>query len=58
MNSKPKTYDFIAVIQKVPEIDEAYVAFSICNFIGLRKDIRAKITKQLGDEVHITVVAR
>lgn len=31
---------------------------SICYIIGIRKDIRAKIDKQPGDSVHITVQER
>lgn len=96
MDSTPKTYEFDAVIHKVPDVDGAYIAFpydirsefgkgrvkvhctfdgepydgsivnmgitnpdrTICHIIGLRKDIRAKIKKQPGDTVHVTVVAR
>lgn len=28
---------------------------SICYIIGIRKDIRTKIGKQVGDTVHVTV---
>lgn len=94
MNSK--VYEFQAVIQKVPDIDGAYVIFpydirrefgkgrvkvhatfdgvpydgsivnmgiknpdgSICYIIGLRKDIRAKIGKQPGDIVNVTIKER
>ena len=90
------TYSFDAVIQKVPDIDGAFVAFpydlktafgkgrvkvratfdgepydgsivnmgiqnpdgSICYIIGLRKDIRAKIGKQAGDTVRVTIRER
>jgi len=31
---------------------------SICYIIGVRKDIRAKINKQHGDSVHITITER
>lgn len=31
---------------------------TICYIIGVRKDIRAKISKQPGDMVHVTVVER
>ena len=31
---------------------------SICYIIGLRKDIRTKIGKQLGDSVKVTIVER
>ena len=31
---------------------------SICYIIGIRKDIRAKIGKQPGDNVHVTVMER
>jgi hypothetical protein len=92
----PKTYEFDAIIQKVPDQDGAYVAFpydiksefgkgrlkvratfdgepydgsvvnmgvknpdgSVCYIIGVRKDIRAKIGKQPGDVVRVTVKER
>lgn len=82
-----QVFTFTAVIQKVPDIDGAYVEFPFdvrslfgkgCvkvfatfdgepyagslvrmgtpgHIIGLRKDIRAKIGKQPGDEVFVTV---
>ena len=88
-----KTYEFEAIIQKVPDIDGAYVAVpfdikaefgkgrlpvhatfdgepydgsivnmgvknpdgSICYIIGIRKDIRAKIGKQPGDAITVTI---
>ena len=88
-------YEFEAVIQKVPDIDGAYVAFpydvraefgkgrvkvrasfdgepydgsivnmgiknpdgSACYIIGIRKEIRAKIGKQPGDTVRVTIRA-
>jgi hypothetical protein len=91
-----KSYEYEAVIQKVPDIDGAFVAFpydikaefgkgrvkvnaafdgepyegsivnmgvknddgSTCYIIGLRKDIRAKIGKQPGDTVHVTIRER
>lgn len=91
-----KTYEFEAVIHKVPDIDGAYIEFpydvkdefgkgrvkvratfdgepyegsivnmgvknadgSVCYIIGLRKDIRAKIGKQLGDSVKVTITER
>ena len=94
MNSK--IYEFEAVIQKIPDLDGAYVAFpydvkakfgkgrvkvhpafdgaaydgsivnmgvrntdgTVCCIIGLRKDIRAKIGKQPGDSVHVTIKER
>lgn len=31
---------------------------TICHIIGLRKDIRAKIGKQSGDSVHVTIKER
>jgi len=90
------TYTFDATIQKVPDIDGAFVAFpydirqifgkgrlkvhatfdgepydgsivnmgitnpdgSICYILGLRKDIRAKIGKQAGDTVRVTIRER
>lgn len=83
-------YAFDAEIQKVPNIDGAYIeipfdvkaAFgksrvpvhatfdgepydgslvrmkTIRHILGLRKDIRAKIGKQPGDTVHVTLVER
>ena len=86
-------YEFEAVIQKVPDLDGAYVAVPfdirevfgkgrvkvramfdgepyngsivnmgvkypdgmVCYVIGIRKDIRAKIGKQPGDKVWVTV---
>lgn len=86
----PKTYEFKAIIQKVPDIDGAYVEvpFDVkeefgkgrvlvhatfdgvpydgqvvrmgtpCHIIGLRKDIRAKIGKQPGDTVDVTIRER
>lgn len=83
-------YSFHAVIQKVPDIDGAYVkipfdvqkefgkgrvkveatfdgvAYSGCvvrmgtpfHILGLRKDIRAKIKKQQGDTVLVTIKER
>ena len=91
-----KTYEFESIIQKVPDIDGAYVEFpynaktefgkgrvkvhaafdgepyegsivnmgiknvdgSVCYIIGLRKDIRAKIGKQPGDIVKVTITGR
>lgn len=91
-----KIYRFDAVIQKVPDLDGAYVEFphdirqkfgrgrvkvhatfddqpydgsivnmgitredgSICYIICLRKDIRAKIGKQAGDTVSVTIRER
>ncbi len=91
-----KTYEFEAIIQKVPGIDGAYIEFpydaraefgkgavkvhatfegepydgsivnmgiknadgSVCYIIGLRKDIRAKIGKQPGDSVKVTIMER
>ena len=92
----PKTYKFDAIVQKVPDINGAYIVFpydvreefgkgrvpvhatfdgepydgsivnmgvknpdgSICYIIGLRQDIRAKIGKQPGDTVELTVQER
>ncbi|MDR0462990.1 MAG: DUF1905 domain-containing protein [Pseudomonadales bacterium] len=86
----PKSYKFDAVIQKVPDIDGAYVdiPFDVKaefdksrvpvhatydgepydgslvrmgtpnHILGIRKDIRAKINKQPGDTVHVTLVER
>ena len=91
-----KIYEFEAVIQKVPDLDGAYVAVpfdikslfgkgrlpvhatfdgfpydgsivnmgvknpdgSVCYIIGIRKDIRAKIGKQAGDTVLVTIQER
>ena len=44
-------YEFEAIIQKVPDQDG-----SVCYIIGIRKDIRAKIGKQPGDMVKVTVL--
>lgn len=92
----PKTYEFEAIIKKVPEIDGAYIEFpydlkvefgkgrvkvhatfdgepydgsvvnmglknqdgSVCYIIGLRKDIRARIGKQPGDSIQVTIKER
>ncbi len=85
-----KTYAFEAVIQKVPDIDGAYVEvpFDVkaefgkgrvsvhatfdgepydgqvvkmgtpCHIIGMRKELRAKIGKQPGDCVQVTIKER
>lgn len=31
---------------------------SVCHIIGIRKDIRAKIGKQPGDNIHVTIAER
>lgn len=86
----PKCYEFDAVIQKVPDLDGAYIEFpydvraefgrgrvkvhatfdgapydgslvrmgTAAHILGLRKDIRAKIGKQPGERVHVTVTER
>jgi hypothetical protein len=92
----PKTYEFRAVIQKVPDKDGAYIALpfdlkaefgkgrvavhatfdgepydgsavnmgvckpdgSTCYIIGVRKSIRAKIGKQPGDTILVTMCER
>ena len=83
-------YEFEAVIQKVPDIDGAYVEIPFdvkaafgkgrvpvaatfdgepyegslvrmgtpCHIIGIRKEIRAKIGKQPGDTVRVTLRER
>ena len=85
-----KQFSFDAVIQKVPDLNGAYVEIPFdvketfgkgrvpvhatfdgepydgqlvkmgtpCHIIGIRKDIRAKIGKQPGDTVHVTLVER
>ncbi len=85
-----KLYEFDAVIQKVPDIDGAYVdiPFDVKaafgkgrvpvhasfdgepydgslvrmktpgHILGLRKEIRAKIGKQAGDSVHVSLYER
>jgi len=91
-----KTYEFEAIIQRVPDIDGAYIEFpydvksefgkgrvkvhatfdgepydgsivnmgiknadgSVCYIIGLRKDIRAKIGKQPGNSIRVTITER
>ena len=88
-----KTYEFEAIIQKVPDQDATYIAVpfdikdkfgkgrvkvhasfddepydgsivnmgvknpdgSVCYVIGVRKDIRAKIGKQAGDMIAVTI---
>lgn len=86
-SAQPKVYEFDAVIQKVPDIDGAYVVFPFDvkkefgkgrvkvsatfdgypyegslvrmgtpgHIIGIRKEIRAKIRKQAGDLVQVTI---
>ncbi len=85
-----KEYEFDAVIQKVEDIDGAYIEIPFdvkqefgkgrvavhatfdgcpydgslvrmgtpCHIIGIRKDIRAKIQKQPGDTIHVTLRER
>jgi len=85
-----KTYEFEAIIQKVPDIDGAYIEFPFdvrtefgkgrvkvhatfdgepydgslvrmktpCHILGIQKAIRAKINKQPGDTVKVTVRER
>lgn len=85
-----KTYEYEAVIHKVPDMDGAYVEFPYdvkkefgkgrvpvtatfdgesyegslvkmktpCHIIGIRKEIRAKIGKQPGDSVIVTIKER
>lgn len=85
-----KIYEFDAVIQKVPDMDGAYVEIPFdvketfgkgrvlvhatfdgekydgqlvrmktpYHIIGIRKDIRAKIGKQPGDTIHVTLRER
>jgi len=91
-----KVYEFDAIIQKVPDLDGAYIAVplnikavfgkgrlpvhatfdgepydgsivnmgiknpdgSICYIIGIRKDIRSKISKQPGDTIKVTVIPK
>ena len=86
----PKTYEFMAEIKKVPDIDGAYIEIPFdvreqfgkgrvpvyatfngepyegslvrmgtpCHILGIRKDIRAKIGKQAGDAITVTVRER
>lgn len=90
MTEETKQFEFTAVIQKVPDLDGAYVEIPFdvkavygkgrvkvhatfdgepydgslvkmgtpCHIIGIRKDIRAKIGKQPGDAVSVTIVER
>lgn len=83
-------YEFEAIIQKVPDLDGAYIEIPFDvkkefgkgrvpvtatfdgeqyegslvrmntpgHIIGLRKDIRAKIGKQAGDTVNVTIIER
>jgi len=91
-----KQYEYETIIQKVPDLDGAYVPFpydirkefgkgrvkvhatfdgepydgsivnmgiknpggSVCYIIGIRKDIRARIGKQVGDSVQVTIRER
>jgi len=85
-----KIYEFEAVIQKVPDLDGAFIEFpydvreefgkgrvkvhatfdgaeydgslvrmkTVNHIIGLRKDIRAQIGKQPGDNVKVTIQER
>ena len=85
-----KTFEFDAVIQKVPDMDAAYVKIPFdvrkvfgkgrvsvyatfdgfpyegsivrmglpCHIIGIRKDIRSQIGKQVGDTVRVTIKER
>lgn len=85
-----KQFEFTAVIQKVPDLDGAYVEIPFdvkevygkgrvkvhatfdgepydgslvkmgtpCHIIGIRKDIRAKINKQPGDTIRVTISER
>ena len=90
MMDETKQFEFTAVIQKVPDLDGAYVEIPFdvkavfgkgrvkvhatfdgepydgslvkmgtpCHIIGIRKDIRAKIGKQPGDTIKVTIEAR
>ncbi len=85
-----KVYEFEAEIQKVPDIDGAYIEIPFdvkeefgrgrvpviatfdgepydgslvrmktpCHILGIRKDIRAKIGKQPGDTIRVTLEER
>lgn len=85
-----KIYEFDAIIQKVPDIDGAYIdiPFDVKaefgkgrvpvhatfdgepydgslvrmgtpnHILGIRKDIRAKIGRQAGDTIHVTLTER
>jgi hypothetical protein len=85
-----KIYEFEAIIQKVPDIDGAYIEFPFdvrtefgkgrvkvhaifdgepyngslvrmktpCHILGIQKAIRAKIKKQPGDMVSVTIKER
>ena len=89
-NYMSKVYESDAVIQKVPDINGAYIEIPFdvkaefgkgrvavhvifdgepydgqavrmgtpCHIVGIRKDIRAKISKEPGDEVHVTLQER
>jgi len=90
MMDETKQFEFTAVIQKVPDLDGAYVEIPFdvkevygkgrvkvhatfdgepydgslvkmgtpCHIIGIRKDIRAKINKQPGDTIRVTISER
>ena len=85
-----KSYEFDAIIIKVPDIDGAYIEFpynvrkefnkgrvkvsatfdgenydgslvrmgTSCHIIGIRKDIRARINKEPGDQIHVIIKER
>jgi len=90
MTDETKQFEFTAIIQKVPDLDGAYIEIPFdvkevfgkgrvkvhatfdgepydgslvkmgtpCHIIGIRKDIRAKIGKQPGEAVSVTIRAR
>jgi len=68
--ANPKRYEFTAQIKHVPDIDgKSYdgsavnmgvenLDGTVCYILGLRKDIRAKIGKQPGDTIYVTLKER
>ena len=65
--------EFDAKIKKNPDMDAAYIEITFdgepydgqivkmgtpCHILGVRKDIRAKIGKQPGDMIHVTLQKR
>lgn len=52
------TFDGVEYEGKIANIGIKYDDGSICYILGLRKDIRAKIGKQPGDRVKVTIQQR
>ena len=52
------TFDGVAYAGSVVNMGVKDAQGNICYIIGLRKEIRARIGKQAGDRVHVTITAR